>query len=357
MGRPFFRTRLTATLLVLALLPLYAAPDAVAEPDDSKPAAPKGPKFRSPDIGMRVTGPTGWKMAADKPKSQEWTRLVTFYDATTKSDAVISRRPRASSNVQSLYARVKAEWAKTPELQVSTMRPVERTALIPVGSVQVEATVVQKLKSKDPNAPPPAPVTWRISATYYLAPKAEVLLYVKSRATTWSRVRTAVRTLRQSVKFDGAAANRGPQGEGAYRNDRYGFTCKYPKGYSVATPARAAHVVQFEGTSVEHPVLGIYRIKWDAGVDKDVERMMTYYIDELAGEAETRSVQIGSRQGTLITARANIGGRDQTILVAILKRGDEIWRVKGAMPRASEGPGQAVFTAFLDSFRLGAKPR
>ncbi len=356
MARLTWCTGLAVALLLSLLLTAVPGTPAAAAPDDEKPAAPKGKVFKNPDTGLRMTGPVGWKMAADKPKSAEWTRMVTFFDPVTRSDAVVSRRARASSGVQSLLGRVKAEWAKTPQLVVSTMRPIARTELNPTPRVQVEATFVQKVKSKDPNAPPPAPVTWRISATYLLAPKAEVLLYVKAKATSWARVRTAVRLLRQSVKFDGAA-DKGPTGEGAYRNDRLGFTCKYPTGYSVVTPARSAHVVQFEGTSAEQPVLGVYRIKWDAGVDKDVARMVTYYREELAGEAETRSMQVGGRTATLITARANVGGRDQTFYVAIMKRGGEIWRIKAAAAQAEEANARAVFQTFADNFRLGAAPR
>lgn len=357
MARHTWCTGIALALLSTVLLTAGIVTPAAAGPDDPQPAGAKGPNYSNPDTGLRVTGPAGWKMAKDKPKSAEWSRMVTFYDATTKSDAVISRRPRTSSSVQALLGRVRAEWQKTPELVVASMTPIARTELNPTARVQVEATYIQKVKSTDPNAPPKPPVTWRISATYLLAPKAEVLLYVKARATNWARVRSAVQKLRASIRFDGAAKDTGPKGEGAYRNDRHRFTCKYPTGYSVVTPARAANVVQFEGTSAEQPVLSVYRIVWDAGVDKDVARMVNYYREELAGEAETRSMQIGGRTATLITARANLGGRDQAFFVAIMKRGNEIWRIKAAAPQTEEATGRAVFQTFADNFRLGAAPR
>ncbi|MDJ0974987.1 MAG: hypothetical protein QNJ98_11045 [Planctomycetota bacterium] len=347
-----------AFLLLAGSMLLLGVPYAAAEPEDGKPPEkPKGPAYKNAEVGLTANGPSGWKMAKDKPKSVEWTRLVTWYDPKTNSDAVLSRRPRTSRSVNAMLGRVQKEWRQTPELTVTSMRAIERNAMNPIPTVIVDATTVVKRKAKRPEDPPPPPLTYRISATYYLAPKAELLLYVKAQATHWSRVRGAVRDMRNSIKFEGSTAEKGPQGEGAYRNDRLGFACQYPPGYAVVTPARSAHVVQFEGIAVEQPVIGVYRIQWDAGVAKDVERMVAYYKDELAGEAETRSIQVGSRSGTMITARANVGGRDQTFYVVFLKRGGEIWRLKASMPQAQEGPGMSVFKAFLGSFRLGAAPR
>ncbi len=345
------------TWLLLAGLFLGVAAAMAGAEDEKPPAKPQGAVYKNAETGLTAHGPFGWKMAKDKPRSVEWTRLVTWFDPKTNSDAVISRRPRTARSINELLGRVQKDWRETPELTVTSMRAVQRTAVNPIASVIVDATTVVKRKPKRPEDPPVPPVTYRISATYYLAPKAELLLYVKAQATHWSRVRGAVRDLRTSVKFDGAAANKGPKGEGAYRHDRFGFTCKYPSGYAVVAPARPAHIVQFEGLSVEAPVIGVFRIKWDAGIDKDVDRMVTYYKEELAGDATTRAIQVGSRAGTLITAHANVGGRDQTFYVVILKRGGEIWRLKASVPQAQEGPGMQVFKTFLNSFRLGAAPR
>lgn len=347
-----------ALVFLAGLAGLLGAASVAAEPEDGEPPEKaKGPAYTNPDVGLTAAGPAGWKMVKDKPKSVGWTRLVTWYDPQTNSDAVLSRRPRTSRSVNALLGQVQTEWRQTPELTVTSMRAIERNAMNPVPTVIVDATTVVRPKAERPEDPPPAPITYRISATYYLAPKAELLLYVKAQATHWSRVRGAVRDLRNSIKLEGAAEDTGPKGEGAYRNDRYGFACQVPSGYAVVTPARSAHVVQFEGISVEQPVIGVYRIEWDAGIDKDVARMVAYYKDELAGEAETRAIQVGARAGTLITARATVGGRDQTFYVVILKRGGEIWRLKASMPQEHEGTGLSAFQAFLTTFRLGAAPR
>jgi hypothetical protein len=55
----------------------------------------------------------------------------------------------------------------------------------------------------------------------------------------------------------------------------------------------------------------------------------------------------------LVTARANVGGKDQTFFIAIAKRGGEFFRLRAAMPRAGEAEGKRLFDAFLATVTLG----
>ncbi len=342
--------RLSSLFLVGVALLVTVASHATAE----DPPAKKGPRFKSEEFGLRAAGPGGWKMSADKPKGASWERLCTFWDPDSSAEAVLSRRPRKARNVRALHGMVMKEWAANKALTVTSMRPVEATELNRQAYVVVDATYVVKPKAKSPNDPPPPPQTWRVSATYLLSSGSEVLLYVKSQATHWSRVRGSIDRLRRSVAFL-APTTAGPKGEGSYRNDRLGFSCRYPKDYTVVQPARKNHVVQFEGATGAAPVLGVYRFEWDASVEKDVERMLNYYREERGGEAESGTIEVSGKQAKLITARAAIGAGEQVFFLAILKRGGEFFRLKASSSPEQAGECEAAFKAFADTFLLTAK--
>jgi hypothetical protein len=336
--------------LLLGVLMVALASHATAE----DPPATKGPTFQSDEHGLSAAGPGGWKMSADKPRSAAWERLCTFWDPDSSAEAVLSRRPRKARNVKELHGMLMKEWAASEDITVTSMRPIEATELNRQASVVVDATYVTKPKAKSPDDPPPPPLTWRVNATYLLSAGSEVLLYVKSQASHWSRVRGSLERLRRSVAF-AAPVTAGPKGEGSYRNDRIGFTCRYPKDYTVVEPARKNHVVQFEGATGAAPVLGVYRFEWDAAVEKDVERMLTYYRDELAGEADQGTIEVSGKQAKLITARATIGAGEQVFFLAIFKRGGAFFRLKASSSPEQAGECEAAFKAFVDTFRLTAK--
>ena len=342
--------RLSSLFLLLGALLVTLASAARAE----EPPAKKGPSFKSAEHGVKAAGPGGWRMTADKPKAASWDRLCTFWDPDSSAEAVLSRRPRKARNIKELHGMVLKEWAANKSLTVTGMRPVEATELNRQAYVVVDATYVTKPKAKSPDDPPPPPQTWRVNATYLLSANSEVLLYVKSQASHWSRVRGSLDGLRRSVSFV-APTTEGPKGEGSYRSDRYSFSCRYPKNYTVVQPARPLHVVRFEGATGAEPVLSVYRFKWDKSVEKDVERMVSYYVDELAGEAEAGTIEVSGKQARLVTARATIGAGEQVFFLAILKRGDRCFRLKASSSPERAGECEAAFKAFVDTFRLTAK--
>ncbi len=354
-------TRLSITpkgCLALLAICAFACLPALAGPEDEKPDEPKappGPTYTNKPAGITASGPSGWKMVADKATVTEWTRLATFYDPVTDADAVLSTRKRAHASLNQLLASVRKDWAKTPALTVTSMRTMAPTGLQPNSTVVVDATFLHRPKPKGAEPPPPA-VTYRVSATYFLAPRAEFLLYAKAQATHWSRVRSKLTELARSIKIEGAGANK-VQGEGAYRDESRGFACRYPSGYTVVLPQRKKHIVRFEGLSKEDPILDVYTFRWDQPVDKDVQRLIEYYRGELGGETEQQSTEVGGRPAQLLTARAEMNGEPMTFLLAIVKRGSELFRLKVTVTRDAEGNGRATFMKFLREFKLGPAPR
>ncbi len=354
----WFTTPLVASFVMLTLC-MLACGSAWAGPEDEqpdKPKAPAGPKYANKPAGVAAAGPSGWKMVADKASAvSEWTRLVTFYDPGTDADAVLSTRKREHATLDQLMASVRKDWAKTPALTVTSMRTSQPSALQPNSTVVVDATFLHRKKPKGAEPPPPA-VTYRVSATYFLAPRAEYLLYAKAQATHWSRVRAKLGALARSVKIEGAG-DRKVQGEGAYRDESRGFACRYPTGYTVVIPQRKKHIVRFEGLSSENPILDVYTFRWDQSVDKDIQRLVEYYRGELGGETEQQSVEVGGRSGQMLTARAEMNGEPKTFMLAIVKRGSEFFRLKVTSTRDAEGNGRATFTKFLRDFKIGPAPR
>ena len=361
-SRPSLTGRVLArSVTVSAALLLLACPLARAEDGKQKP---RGSTYTNRTMGITAQGPAGWRMVADKTTAPtRWVRLVTFNDKTTDAQAVLSARTRSSPTLDEFHARVRQDWeASSDRLRVSSMRKVEPAPGRSVGSVVVDGTFVRKPKRKkaaaDAPPPPPAPpVTYRVQATYYLAAGYEFLLYAQGQQTHWSRLRMPLNNLRDSMKFH-RVAPKGPKGEGSYRDDRRGFSCRFPPNYTVVVPQRGNHLVQFEGVGEDDPGLGVYRLRWGESIERDADRLIAYYEDDLAGEANMRRIEVGGKEAMLVTARATISGRDRVFLLALVKRGDdELFRVRASMPAGAETSGGVVFRKFLNGFQLGPAPK
>jgi hypothetical protein len=344
MQTPRAAARLLLPLLVLALAaPLGAAPDEA-----------QGPLYRNQDLGLKLPGPPGWRMTADRQGASPWTRLVTFFDPPTGAEAVLSRRDRASKTLEDFRAWIDKEWRSDKTFQVSGIRQDPATALKPLGTIVVDATYVAQ--EKVGNAPAVA-VPYQVVATYWLGPTDEYLLYARGKAAVWGKVRGRIDAMQQGFTLERTAAEV-PKGAGAYVDDEHGFSCRFPQGYSVHVPRRAQHVVDFEGLAADDPLLGVYHFTWDGDLDKDAERLVAYYVNDLAGEATIANVEVGGRSGRLVTANANVGGKDELVLLAVLQRErGEFFRIRASMPKTSETAGRALFEQFLKDFKLGPRPR
>jgi len=332
-----------------------------AAPDDAK--KPRGgATYRNARLGVRARGPVGWKMVADRAAAPtRWQRLVTYNDRTTDAQATLSVRPRVATTLDDLTQAVRKDWAKSGgRLSVSSLQKVAANALNKNARVIVDGSFTRKprpAKSKTGvPAPPSAPVPYKVKAVYYLGPGYTYLLYAQGQATHWSRLRAPLKRLAASVTFDKAVPT-GPTGEGSYRSDREGFTCRFPKGYTVVTPQRENHLVQFQGVGADEASLSVYGFKFEAGAAKDAERLVAYYEEDKGGTASARSMEVAGRSGMRVAARAMISGVDRVILIAVVKRGEDCFRLRASMPASAETKGVSAFRAFVTSFRFAGGPR
>jgi hypothetical protein len=326
-----------------------------------EPATPAGSDYRNEALGLTLKGPAGWKMTAEKETVSAWKRLVTFYDAGTEADAVLTVRERKHATVQDLEAGIRREWATDRSFTVNSVQTVPATPGRSHPSVVLEATqVVVPPRPTSPSgapAPAPPPVTYFIQATYWLGPGHEFLLYAKSRNTLWTRVRPLVEQVRASFAL-AAAPETGPAGEGGFADETLGFTCRYPSGYSVRLPKSKSFRVEFKGVGADAPVLSVHHFTGDFPVENDAQGLVKYYAEDQAGEASAEPHEVGGRPGMLVTARAVVEGKPTTVFIGVAKRGDqEFFRVRASMPREAEARGRSVFLAFLNSFGIGAPPR
>ena len=354
---------LTAAVLVGALLgALGVGRSLEAGPEDAKKGPKQGRTYRDRSLGLSASAPAGWQVVVDKGGTPaSWRRLVTFNDRATDAQAVLSVRPRTATNLDQVMANVQKSWDKSRgRLRVDSMRKIEASALEPLGRIRVDASFTRKPKpkpAKDGVAPPPVQgVTYRVQATYLLGPDHEYLLYAQGQKTHWSRLRTPLKRLVSSIRL-GTEEKTGVKGEGSYRNDAHGFSCMFPKDYTVVGPQRSNHVALFEGRSPSDPLLSIYAFPWEESIDKDAERLVTHYEEDKGGTASFKTREVAGQEGVLVTANAMLGGEDRTILLVIVKRGSTCFRLRASMPRKIEARGTVVFDAFVSSFRLHSAPK
>ena len=353
------RWRAAAHACVVAglLLGLIAGP---AHGEDPKPSS--GSSYRNAKLGVSARVPSGWRMVVDKAAAPtNWKRLVTFNDKGTDAQAVLSVRPRTATSVDALMASTRRAWDKSRgRLRLDSMKKVEPTSLEPVGKVIVEGSFTREPKpkpAKDGVAPPPGPpVGYRVTATYLLGPGYEYLLYAQGQRTHWSRLRAPLRKLASSIRFD-KKESAGAKGEGSFRSDAHGFSCKFPKDYTVVVPQRTNHVISFQGVADTNPVISIYAFSWTKSADADAQRLVTHYEEDKGGTVETSSREVSGQEAVFITAEATLGGVDRTILLAILKRGDTCFRLRASVPRENAADGAAIFNTFLSNFQLGSAPK
>jgi hypothetical protein len=239
---------------------------------------------------------------------------------------------------------------------------VTPTALRPVGMVQVEATQIRQPAKAAPGAPPtPAagaaatPVLWHLLVTYVMAQRYEVLVYATGPAAAWPRARGGVQALIDSITL--SAPPRGAEGEGAYRNDERGFSVRYPKGSTVVVPQRRDHVISFVPTGADQPVLDVYLIEWKESAGQDAERLVKHFTESRGGEATSGPGDVAGQPGFVVTAQVVEAGRESTVKIALLKRGDELFRLRASYPRTAEAAGAAAFEEFRKSFTLVATTR
>lgn len=349
------RTRPAAPglLALVALAFSCAAPLRAEDPPAAGPApAPAAPPavYKNGLLGLSVTGPKGWKLTTSGSESATWTRLAVFDEPGTQVQVAVSQRRRTATSLDALEQQVRKEWTADKAFSLTGVNRVDATAIRPIAYVQVEANQIRKPAAAAPGAPAGQPTAWQLLVTYVLAPGSEILVYGHGPAVAWSKARPLVQALVDSITL--SAPPRGPEGEGAYRNDARGFSLRFPKGYTVVVPQRQDHVASFVPVSGDQPTLDVYLLPWKEDVARDAERLVKHYQETRGGQASSKVYEVAGQPGMLVTAQVTEQGRESVVLLALVKRGEELFRVRASIPKASEQAGQAVFDDLIRSFAM-----
>jgi hypothetical protein len=296
-------------------------------------------------------------MVADKADVPSWIRLTSFSDPQTGAVAVLSARRASAITIAKLRAEVTKAYADDASFKVSSITDLTPSGRRPwpallVDAVQTRPADPPKAGTPPPAAPPP-PVAWRVHAAYYLGGSNEYLLYVTAKFTLWTRIQGLVDKLVQDVTLKAQEAASAPRGEGAYRDDRAGFSCRFPAQYGVRLPDREQALVEFAPAG-DGPVLGVFRHDSESGeLDAEAKALVDYYTGpEVGGEATSGSAEVGGRRAASVRATARMGGRDQVFFVAVVLRGKDAFRLRVAADVTQETAAKATFDAFAKSFAL-----
>jgi hypothetical protein len=348
-------TFLAAGSLVTALA---ASTLARAEPPAPAPApaAPAGPAYKNADLGISVDGPSGWQMVADKADVPAWVRLTSFSDPQTGAIAVLSARRAKAVSLSKLRAEVTKTYADDASFKVAAVTDLAPGGRRPWPGLLVDAMQTRPADPPRPGTPPPPtpppPVAWRVHAAYFLGGPNEYLLYVQGRATLWARIQPLVDRMIQDLTLKAQGPANAPRGEGSYRDDPAGFSCRFPAGYGVRIPDREQALVEFAPAG-EGPVLGVFRYDSDGDLDHEAKALVDYYTGaDVGGEAAASTVEVGGRRAAYVRATARIGDRDQVFFVAVVQRGKDTFRLRVAADATDENAGKAAFDAFAKSFAL-----
>jgi hypothetical protein len=277
-------------------------------------------------------------------------RLCVLQDPATGAETVVSVRKARSGTLVAMAEELRRLFAKDKSFSISGTSDLAATPARPFGGVRVDGT--QSIPQPPPEAGPPRPpLVVRFRWTQFLGNGREWLLYTTVRATVWSRVADAVSALENGfvLRPDVASA----KGEGLYRDEEAGFSCRFPSGYGVRVPGRTGLVAEF-APSGDGPVLSVHRDESQRPLEGEADALVAHYTgDEMQGEAEKSLSDLAGRSAYVVRAKARIDGRDQVVFVAVLKRGDDTtFRLQASADATTEEASRKAFDAFVKSFAL-----
>jgi len=343
-----------ASLLLAMLCALAPGRGFAADP----PAAPPGPTYANKDLGFVVEGPSGWKLEESKSGVSAWRTLATFEDATSGSISVLSVRKAIAVTLSKLRAEITKAYADDKSFAVGSITDLPSNGRRPLAGLVVEASQQQPGTPAPPGPagspppPPPPPVTWHVTAAYLLGGEYEYRLYTQVKSTLYSRLQPVVAKMIDTVtlKLSGAAVS--ARGEGTFRDETAGFACQYPGGYGVRLPERTMHLVEFAPAGAG-PVLGVYRVDSPADLEAESKSLVDYYTGgEVGGEAVASQMEVAGRPAALVAAKGRVAGKDQVFFVAVVKRGNDTFRLRCSADATQETEARAAFDKFAKSFVL-----
>lgn len=352
--------------ILAAAAVLASAPVVTAAPEDppapAAPAAqlPPGASYASPELGLALEGISGWKLGTFKGAPPAWQVIARFDDPTNGGSTVVSARRAAAVSLPKLRAEMTAQYGADKTFSVMSI-----TDLPPNGRRRLPGLLVDGTQQRPDTAAPaaggvapasPPTVTWRVQDAYFLGGENEFLVHTQVRATLYSRLQPQILKMLDSIAVKVAGAALSPKGEGTYRDDTVGFSCRYPSGYGVRLPDRTLHLVEFSSGAAT-PVIGVYRYPSEVDLDGEAKTLVDYYTGgEVGGEATSAAFEVAGRPGVLVTAKGRMGGRDQAFFVAVVKRDTEAFRLRVAADVTQETAARAVFDTFVKGFVLSNAP-
>jgi hypothetical protein len=347
---------LGALSAAVALGGAAVAQDAPPAPAPAPAAAP-GAVYKNPKLGLTVEGPSGWKLAEVSAGLPQWTTLATFSDAASGSSVVLSVRRATAVTLTRLRAEVTKTFAEDKTYNVAAVTDLAVSGRRPLPGVLVDATQPRPVETPAPAAgaaPPPAGpppmITWRVQAAYLLGGDWEFQVLAQAKATGFARVAPAIDKMMNSVTVKVAGSAFSQKGDGTFRDDVAGFSVRYPQGYGVRVPDRTQHLAEFAPAG-DGPVLGVYRYETDADLDHEASLLVEYYKGpEVGGEAESGRTQVAGREAAFVRGKGVVGGREQVFFVAVVKRGNDTFRLRCAADATQEAAARATFDAFAQSF-------
>jgi len=310
-------------------------------------------------VGLTVEGPSGWKLTELSAGIPQWTPLATFADAATGSSAVLSMRRATAVTLPRLRAEVTKTFADDKSYAVAAVTDLAVSGRRPMPGVLVDATQARAVEVAAPApapsggaapAGPPALITWRVQAAFLLGGEWEYQVRAQAKATGFARVASAIDRMIQGITVKVAGSAFAQKGDGSFRDDVAGFAVTYPQGYGVRIPDRTQHLAEFAPAG-DGPVLGVYRYETDADLDHEANLLIEYYKGpEVGGEAVAGRTQLAGREAALVTAKGSVGGREQVFFVAVVKRGNDTFRLRCAADVTQEAAAKATFDKFAQSF-------
>ncbi len=359
-GAVRLRWSLAAAVVLAGFVPAYAAPPDAPAPAGAPP--PPGASYASPELGLTLEGPSGWKLGSFKGAPPAWQVVARFDDPTNGGSTVVSARRASAVTLQKLREEVSAHYAEDKTFSVMGISDLPPNGRRRLPGLLVDATQQQPDKGASaPTAPaaPAAPtptVTWRVQDAWFLGGENEFLVHTQVKDTLFSRFQPQLLKMLDGIAVKVAGGTLSPKGEGTYRDDTVGFSCRYPAGYGVRLPDRTLHLVEFSAGGAA-PVIGVYRYPSEVDLDAEAKTLVDYYTGgEVGGEATSAALEVAGRPGVLVSAKGRMGGRDQVFFVAVVKRDAEAFRLRVAADVTQDVAARAVFDTFVKAFVLSNAP-
>ncbi|HVG94403.1 MAG TPA: hypothetical protein VND21_08155 [Planctomycetota bacterium] len=331
-----------------ALAFLLAAGPALAE--DAAPAAPT--PYTNPEVGFSMEGPAGWRLESGAVAPPQWQSMAVFTEpGPGGAQIVVSVRKATATQLGRLRKEVSDFYAKDPSYRVNAITDLPVGGRRPLAGVLVDAVQTRPAEGT-PGAGAAATANWRVQSAYFLGGEFEYRVEATVRATLAAKCQAAFDRAIESVTYKVRGGAMTPRGETSFRDDTAGFACVYPVGYGVRLPDREAHLVEFRPAG-DGPVIDVRRADSTKDLDEEAQAVVDWWKgDEVGGEATLGRLEIAGRAAASVTAKGRVEGKDRVVLIGLVKRGGDLFRLEVTADEGQDAGAKAAFDAFAKKFVL-----